>query len=81
MNDPLRGEIFRLMERILELRPEYRVGQLICNAAMFAEGQHEPSVGNIDDEVLVAALKRYLDGIERHFARAHSRSHADLVPA
>ena len=62
MIDPLRAEILELMAKLIERRPNIRVGQMICNAELYMEDGIEQSVGNLDDERLANALRRQLRG-------------------
>ncbi len=68
-------EIFDLIGRILELKPNLRLGQLIGNSVMYANlGEYIPSVGNIEDDELVVALGNYLSSSEKCRAEALERT-------
>lgn len=57
MRDPDRiSEVLKEIERIWRLYPDWRLGQLITNAADWAE----QSVWDLEEDVLLAEIRRHL---------------------
>lgn len=65
MIDPIRQEVLRHLERVSELAPEVRFGQLIANLAFFAAGPWDKSLWDLEDDQLLAALKQHLADLSR----------------
>lgn len=62
MSDPIRRDLLRELERLGELAPELRLGQLIANLAFLAKGPWDQTLWDIEDaELLEAALKNSSD--------------------
>jgi hypothetical protein len=62
---PIRQEIFRLLDEMSRRYPEWRLGQLVANAAMWARQPTDPAdtaIWDVEDEELAAALHRHLAG-------------------
>jgi hypothetical protein len=55
-----RQEILRLLERLSELTPDVRFGQLIANLSYLAVGPTNEAVWEMEDEQLVAALRKHI---------------------
>jgi hypothetical protein len=67
MIDPVRKEVFRVLEELSESCPEYRFGQMIANLTMLARGDAEGALWDLEDEELLAAARKHLsDWNERH---------------
>jgi hypothetical protein len=60
MNHPTRQEILRQLERLSELAPEVRFGQLIANLAFLAAGPWDQTLWDLEDEQLLAAIQQHL---------------------
>jgi hypothetical protein len=60
MIDPTRQEILRLLDRVSELAPDMRFGQLIANLAFLAVGPWDQTLWNLEDEQLLVALQQHL---------------------
>lgn len=64
-----RQEILRLLEPLSELTPDIRFGQLIAFLPMFLDSPTEISIGEIEDEQLLEALRTHLAGMMERQAR------------
>ena len=60
MINPERKEILRQLERLSELDPEVRFGQLIANLAFLAAGPWDQSLWNLEDDQLLGAIQQHL---------------------
>jgi hypothetical protein len=60
-----RGEILRLLEKVSELCPEVRFGQLIANLSYLAKGPTNGAIWDMEDEELLAAVKQHLADLRR----------------
>lgn len=65
MIDPVRKEILQKLERVSELAPELRFGQLIANLAFLAAGPWNETLWDLEDDQLLAALKQHLADLSR----------------
>lgn len=66
MIDPERRELLGVLTELSEVRPEYRLGQMLANLVMLARGDAEGAIWNLeDDELLEAARKHLADVIAR----------------
>jgi hypothetical protein len=62
MSDPVRRDLLRELERLSELAPELRLGQLIANLAFLAKGPWDQVLWDLEDgELLEAARKNASD--------------------
>ena len=60
MRDPNRIPlVLQEIERIWQAHPDWRLGQLICNLAAWADPERN-IVWDVEDEVLVAEAQRHL---------------------
>jgi hypothetical protein len=57
MINPQRQEILRLLERLSELAPEVRFGQLIANLSYRAVAPTNEAIWDMDDEQLLVAIR------------------------
>jgi hypothetical protein len=60
---PVRKEILQLLEQMSERYPEWRLGQMIANVALWAKQPTDPQdagIWEVEDEELLAALKGHL---------------------
>lgn len=55
-----RQEILRLLERLSELTPDVRFGQLIANLSYLAVAPTNEAIWDMEDEQLVAALRKHI---------------------
>jgi hypothetical protein len=60
MMDPIRQEILSHLERLSELGPEVRFGQLIANLAFLAAGPWDQTLWDLEDAQPVAALRQHV---------------------
>jgi hypothetical protein len=60
MINPVRQEILRQLERMSELEPDVRFGQLIANLAFLAAGPWDQTLWNLEDEQLLGAIQQHL---------------------
>lgn len=55
-----RQEILRLLERLSELTPDVRFGQLIANLSCLAIAPTNEAIWDMEDEQLLVALKKHI---------------------
>lgn len=55
-----RQEILLLLERLSELTPDVRFGQLIANLSYLAVGPTNEAIWDMEDEQLVAAIRKHI---------------------
>lgn len=55
-----RQEILQLLERLSELTPDVRFGQLIANLSYLAIGPSNEAIWDMEDEQLLAALRKHI---------------------
>ncbi len=55
-----RQEILRLLERLSELTPDVRFGQLIANLSYLAIGPTNEAIWNMEDEQLLTAIRQHI---------------------
>ena len=55
-----RQEILRLLERLSELTPEVRFGQLIANLSYLASGPTNEAIWDMEDKQLEAAIRKHI---------------------
>lgn len=56
-----RQEILRLLERLSELAPDVRFGQLIANLSYKAVGPTNEAIWDMEDEQLLAAIRQQIE--------------------
>jgi hypothetical protein len=79
MIDPVRQEMLDQLQRLSELAPDVRFGQLIANLTFLAAGPWDEHLWDIDDEVLLDAMRRHVDDLARTIpdpAAPKAQSHA-----
>jgi hypothetical protein len=77
MIDPTRQEILRRLERISELDPEVRFGQLVANMAFLAAGPWDQTLWDLDDEALLDAVRNHeANLLERVAASSLAKPHS-----
>ncbi|HYV36796.1 MAG TPA: hypothetical protein VE988_13900 [Gemmataceae bacterium] len=65
MITPVRHRIMQQLERVSDLAPEYRFGQLIANLAFLAKGPWDQTLWDLEDDELTAALDQLIDDLSR----------------
>jgi hypothetical protein len=55
-----RQEILQLLQRLSELTPDVRFGQLIANLSYLAAGPTNEAIWDMEDEQLVAAIRKHI---------------------
>jgi hypothetical protein len=60
MTPESRLELIEILRELLERKPDYRVGQLICNLAYLARGWTDEAVWDVEDEELLESAKSFL---------------------
>jgi hypothetical protein len=71
MMPPLRQEILHQLERLSELAPDLRFGQMIANLAFLAAGPWDQTLWDLEDDQLLAAIRQQLAdlaGRQQHVA-------------
>ena len=66
-----REEILRLLERLSELTPDVRFGQLIANLSYLALGPTNEAVWDMEDEQLLAALRKHIAVLSERSVTVH----------
>ena len=59
MIDRTRQEILQSLERLSELTPDVRFGQLIANLPYLAIGPSQEAIWEMDDEQLLVAVRQH----------------------
>jgi hypothetical protein len=59
-NDPTRAELLKAIADLGDLHSEWRLGQLLCNLAMFAGRIDAGGVWDLEDSEALAAAQRTL---------------------
>jgi hypothetical protein len=60
MIDPVRTKLLQKLAELIELAPDYRFGQMICNLAHLARGGSTSDVWDVEDAELLAALEQHI---------------------
>lgn len=61
MNDTVRREILDALGELSAVFPDWRFGQMIANLAVVARGPVDEAIWDVEDEELLAAIRRHLD--------------------
>jgi hypothetical protein len=61
MNDLVRREVLEALGELSAVFPEWRFGQMIANLAVVARGPADEAIWDVEDEELLAAIRRHLD--------------------
>ena len=59
MIDATRNEILNRLQRLSELAPDLRFGQLIANLTFMAAGPWDEKLWDVEDDRLVAAMRQF----------------------
>ncbi len=65
MIEPTRQEILTRLARLSELAPDMRFGQLIANLAFMAAGPWDQTLWDVEDELLVGAIRQMESDLSR----------------
>ena len=60
MVDPMRREVPHLLERLSELAPDVRFGQLIANLSYLAIAPTNEAIWDMEDEELLEAIHQHI---------------------
>jgi hypothetical protein len=60
MSTSQRLEILRLLERLSELTPDVRFGQLIANLSYLAIGPTNEAIWDMEDDQLLDAIRQHI---------------------
>jgi hypothetical protein len=63
-------EILRLLERLSELTPDVRFGQLIVNLSYLAVGPTNEATWDMEDEQLAAAIQQHIADLSNRAVNA-----------
>ena len=61
MTNPTRRELLEFLAELSEAHPDWRFGQLVENAAMWAKGPGAEAIWDVEDEQLLQAIKDHLE--------------------
>jgi hypothetical protein len=60
MINPVRQDILRQLERLSELAPDMRFGQMIANLAILAAGPWDETLWELEDGQVLAAIRQHI---------------------
>ena len=63
-----RQEILGLLERLSELTPDVRFGQLMANLSYLALGPTNGAIWDMEDEQLLAAIRKHITDLSNRTA-------------
>ncbi len=66
--NPVRHQVLRVLSQMSERYPEWRLGQLVANIALWARQPTEPhdtAIWDLEDEKMLAAMERHLQQRKR----------------
>jgi hypothetical protein len=66
-----REEILRLLERLSELTPDVRFGQLIANLSYLAIGPTNEAIWDMEDEQLLGAIRKHIGVLSERSIPVH----------
>jgi hypothetical protein len=61
MTNPMREDVLHALGELSVIFPDWRLGQMIANLAVVARGATGEAVWDVEDEELLAAIRRQLD--------------------
>ena len=70
MIEPTRREILARLERLSELAPDMRFGQLVANLTFMAAGPWDQTLWDVEDELLVGAIRQMESDLSRRAGAA-----------
>ena len=65
MIDTTRREILHALERLSELAPDVRFGQLIANLSYLALGPTNEAIWDMEDEQLLEAIRQHITDLSQ----------------
>jgi len=65
MIDPTRQELLNNIERLSELAPDLRLGQLVANLAFHAAGPWDRTLWDVEDDQLLDAVRQQIADLQR----------------
>ena len=65
MIDPVRQEILSHLERVSELAPDVRFGQMIAFLTFLAAGPWDQKLWDLEDDQLLEALRRHVEDLSK----------------
>ncbi len=68
MIEPTRREILHALERLSELTPDVRFGQLIANLSYLAVGPTNEAVWDMEDEQFLIAIRQHTTDLSQRQA-------------
>jgi len=68
MINPTRRETLQALERLSELTPDVRFGQLIANLSYLAIGPTNEAIWDMEDEQLLEAIKQHIADLSQRQA-------------
>jgi hypothetical protein len=60
MNENIRTQIAAVLDELRKLHPEWRLGQLVANVAMWAKGPADSAVWDVEDEEFLKAAREHI---------------------
>jgi hypothetical protein len=63
-----RQEILKLLERLSELTPDVRFGQLIANLSYLAVGPNVQAIWDMEDDQLLSAIRQHVADLSERAA-------------
>jgi hypothetical protein len=63
-----RQEIIALLERLSELTPDVRFGQLIANLSYLAVGPTSEAIWDMEDDQLLSAIRQHIADLSQRAA-------------
>ena len=69
MNSSTRRELLDRLDRVGELAPDLRFGQLIADVTFLAAGPWDRSLWDVGDEELLSAVRQFEDDLARRAER------------
>jgi hypothetical protein len=61
MTNTVRRDVLQALGELSEAFPEWRLGQMIANLAVVARGATSEAIWDVEDDELLAAIRRQLD--------------------
>ena len=74
MNNPNRKQILTRLERLSQLAPEMRFGQLVANLAFMAAGPWNETLWDLEDDQLLEAIRQMEADLSRRDSATTAKS-------
>ncbi len=68
MKNTTRRDLLEQLDRLSELAPDMRLGQLVANLANMGDGSWDETLWNLEDEKLLTAANQLVSDLERRTA-------------